>query len=103
MFLFRSILVTTLVLCCGCSFLPIGPREEIPAVEAVGPLPNPVVVSVRDREFVWNTIVDTVDDYFDIAQEDRVRVIGNVITEGTILTHVQLGSSIAERWKKDST
>jgi hypothetical protein len=89
---------------CGCgAFSPFSVREEIPASVNAAPPPNPIVVEVDDREFVWNVIVDTVDDYFDIAQEDRVRVIGNVLTEGTILTHVQPGSSIFERWKKDST
>ena len=93
-----------LVACaCGCgSFSPFATQEDIPATIEAGSLANPIVVPVDDREFVWNVIVDTVDDYFDIAQEDRIRVIGNVLTEGTILTHVQLGASVVERWKKDS-
>ena len=88
----------------GCgSFSPFGVQEDIPATVPSGPIANPIVVPVDDREFVWNVIVDTVDDYFDIAQEDRVREIGNVLTEGTILTHTQFGASIVERWKNDST
>jgi hypothetical protein len=65
-------------------------------------LPNPLEIPVSDREFVWNQIVDTVDDYFDIAREERVRLVGNVLTEGRIETHPRTGASVAEIWRKDA-
>ena len=34
-------------------------------------LPNPLEVPVTDSEFFWNQLVDTVDDYFEIASERR--------------------------------
>jgi hypothetical protein len=68
-----------------------------------GLVPNPLNVAVRDREFLWNTIVDTVDDYFDIAQEQRMQLIGDVLTEGEIITQAQPGATIFESWRKDST
>ena len=78
--------------------------EDEPAFEErVEPLPNPIIVQVEDREFFWNTLVDTVDDYFEIASEQRVHLVGNMLTEGHILTKNKLGSNIAEIWQKDST
>lgn len=86
----------------GCGLLPTV--EDQPAIEERrGPLPNPIVVRAQDREFFWNTLVDTVDDYFEIATEQRVQFLGNMPTEGHILTKNKLGSNIAEIWQKDST
>ncbi len=65
-------------------------------------LPNPLEIPVSDREFVWNQIVDTVDDYFEIAREERVRLVGNVLTEGRIETRPRSGASVAEVWRKDA-
>src|SRR3954468_14683342 len=47
-----------------------------------GPLQNPMFIPAIDRELLWNQTVDSVDDYFRIEREDRVRVIGGVVTEG---------------------
>ena len=64
---------------------------------------NPMLVPANDREFTWNTIVDTIDDYFDIAHEQRVQLIGEVLTEGTIITQMQPGATVFEQWRNDST
>ena len=69
----------------------------------VGPLPNPLEVPVTDHEFVWNELVDTIDDYFPIAREERVRVIGNVMTEGRIETQATTGATILDVFRKDKT
>ena len=66
-------------------------------------LPNPLEIPVSDQEFAWNQIVDTVDDYFDISHENRVRVIGNVMTEGHIETRPEIGATVFELWRKDRT
>ena len=34
-------------------------------------LANPMMVTVSDSEFLWNQIVDTVEDYFRIKSEQR--------------------------------
>ena len=47
--------------------------------------------------------VDAVDDYFRIEREERVRLIGGVLTEGRIDTFPIIGSTIFEPWRKDST
>ena len=65
--------------------------------------PNPMIVPVSDREFVWNQVVDAVDDYFKIAREERVRVVGGVLTEGQIDTFPTTASTWLEPWRRDST
>ena len=67
------------------------------------PLENPLFVPAMDREFLWNQTVDAVDDYFRIEREDRVRLIGGVLTEGRIDTFPATGSTLLEPWRGDST
>ncbi len=68
-------------------------------VQAVG---NPLFVPIADHDFVWDQVVDEVDDYFKISQEDRVRVVGNVLTEGRIETYPTAGATLFEPWRKDA-
>jgi hypothetical protein len=93
-----ALLVLALSMTSGCLW--IGTQH--PQV-AVGPLPNPLEVPVTDHEFIWNQISDTVDDYFTIAREERVRVIGNVMTEGRIETHPNTGATVMDLFRKDRT
>ena len=87
----------------GCGF-----HQPNSGIERGGFLPgvygshNPLVVPVADREFVWNQIIDEMDDYFKIKREQRVHVVGNVLTEGSIETFPTTGSTILEPWRKDS-
>jgi hypothetical protein len=46
--------------------------------------------------------VDAVDDYFRIEREERVRLIGGVLTEGRIDTFPITGSTVS-RGRVDST
>jgi hypothetical protein len=64
---------------------------------------NPMYVPLSDREFLWNQLVDTVDDYFEIEREERVRLVGNVLTEGQLETFPQPGSTALEPWLGDSS
>ena len=66
-------------------------------------LANPMTVGDVDREFLWNQLVDAVDDYFPIVREDRIRLVGDVLTEGRIETRYVTGSTILEPWRGDST
>jgi hypothetical protein len=68
-----------------------------------GPIANPLFLPPVDREFLWNQAVDAVDDYFRIEREDRVRLIGGVLTEGRIDTFPTIGSTLLEPWRVDST
>jgi hypothetical protein len=66
-------------------------------------LPNPLFIPPVDREFLWNQSVDAIDDYFRIEREERVRLIGGVLTEGRIDTFPTVGSTVFEPWRVDST
>src|SRR5262245_29533494 len=68
-----------------------------------GAIENPLFIPPVDRELLWNQTVDSVDDYFRIEREDRVRSIGGVLTEGRIDTFPTIGSTMLEPWRRDST
>ena len=63
---------------------------------------NPTLVATLDRDFVWDQVVDVVDDYFRIEKEERVR-LGDLLTEGRLDTYPRGGSTILEPWNKDSS
>ena len=87
-----------LAMATGCGMI----RVPFAAPQGSHVLDNPLFVPALDREFIWNQSVDAVDDYFRIEREDRVRLIGGVLTEGRIDTHQQTGSTLLEPWRKDS-
>lgn len=64
---------------------------------------NPMYVPLSDREFLWNQLIDTLDDYFQIAREERVRLVGGVLTEGQVETRPLPGATVFEPWRQDST
>ncbi len=66
-------------------------------------LDNPLFVPVVDANLLWDQLSNELDDYFVIKREDRVRIVGNEITEGWIETYPTSGSTILEPWRKDST
>ncbi len=71
-----------------------------------GPLPpleNPLIVPPLNEENMWRQIVDTIDDYFKIQHEDRIRSNGGVISEGRIGTFPETSSGYLEPWRRDST
>jgi hypothetical protein len=80
-----------------------GPITTVPAVQ-------PAVVIAESRTFLpgtnyeatWDAVVDVVDDYFDIEQEEPVRLLGNTLTEGRILTRPEIGATIFEPWRRTS-
>lgn len=99
----RPACLLTCVLC-GCGGLwhnHQGLSSEDQAVASQ--IPNPLYVPMSDREFLWNQLVDTLDDYFPIEREQRVRLIGGVLTEGQIDTLPIAGATWLEPWRKDST
>ena len=113
---------TLVVLCCcaGCHSLPSDPlavtpptmgtpQPQGPAFLAPGALaaqqtaaadPNAtrsVFIPVTNEDYAWEVIVDVVDDYFpQIEQENRVQLVGNVVTEGRIVTYPQVGATLLE-------
>lgn len=82
----------------GCAsgyFPPIAPA-------AAPAQPNPVTINLRNRELAFNALVDVTDDYFNIRREERVRLAGDVLTEGRIETEPVIGASVLEPWRGDS-
>jgi len=64
--------------------------------------PNPMLLPVADREQFWNAAVDVIDDYFRIDRERRVRLVGDVLTEGRIDTFPRAGATLLEPHRGDS-
>jgi hypothetical protein len=69
---------------------------------APAPVANPLFVPVADRDVVYDQVVAVIDSEFEIEREERVRLEGNVLTEGRIDTFPQTGSTIFEPWLSDS-
>lgn len=85
----------------------VGCRGGLPAV-APPALPagglavsNPLFVQTDDREMVYQQVVDTVDNYFKIQSERRMRLVGNIVTPGRIDTYPVIGSTLLEPWRAD--
>lgn len=66
--------------------------------------PNPLPVPVADFESVWNTTVAVLDEYFDIASEDRAsgEILTNPVNGADLLT-VWAGDSVGFRERLEST
>jgi hypothetical protein len=68
----------------GCSILdPPRPVAE-----------NPLAVPSADFETVWKATVAVMDEYFDIASENRL--------SRTIVTQPRMGATLLEPWNRDS-
>ncbi len=65
-------------------------------------LANPVAVNTQDSEFLWNQIVDTVEDYFRIKSEQRPTRDNLQWVEGRMETHPEVGATYFEPWRKDA-
>jgi hypothetical protein len=88
----------------GCGFWRSQTAESQDFAEMAGiPVENPLFIPAHDREFLWNQIVDEMDNYFHIQREERVRVESGVLTEGRIETRPQSGATLLEPWRGDST
>lgn len=64
---------------------------------------NPLMVPWLDRWYVMDQISDEIDDYFRIKREARIQVLDGVMSEGWIETHPEIGGTVLEPWKKNST
>ncbi len=94
--------------------VPVGPALVAPPVQnttVIQPnhpampgvvVGNPLFIPVTNQDLAWEQIVDVVDDYFRIERENRVQLIGNVVTEGRIDTFPQVGATWLEPHRPDS-
>lgn len=65
-------------------------------------LQNPLFTPISDHEFVFHQLIDTLDNYFEIDAEERVRIEEGVILEGRIETFPTIGATYLEPWRGDS-
>jgi hypothetical protein len=77
--------------------MPTGPMEPQFVLQN-----NPVFVPVQDPNLIWDQLIDVVDDYFEVEREDRVRLVGDILTEGRVDTFPKVASTIFEPWNRDS-
>ncbi|GAA4463053.1 MULTISPECIES: hypothetical protein [Novipirellula] len=66
-------------------------------------IPNPLELPPAPDAFVWSQVVDAMDDYFRIAREQPVQNSDGIVLDGRLETTYQVGASLMEPWKKDST
>ena len=92
-----------LLLAVGCStYEPFAPAREFSWRLSASQSNNPIFVENYNHEFLWSIVVDVVDNHFEIDREIPIRLYGNVLTEGHLETHPQIGASLAEPWHADS-
>lgn len=66
-------------------------------------LSNPLVIPTQDSEFLWNQIIDTIEDYFD-RNRSEIRPVRDGVQwiEGRIETYPQISATYLEPWRKDA-
>ena len=100
--IFRLSFCSTLcVIVAGCAHW--GAAGAVPTLPIGGLIANPLPVTVADEDYLWNQIVDTVDDYFKIEREVRMRSDGGIVTDGLIEALPVTGATYLEPWRRDST
>jgi len=88
------------VAACGCA---PGPYGMVAPTQQVAPYyGNPTLLRTADHQYVWETVVDVVDDYFKVVTEEPVRQIGEVLTEGRLETVPQISPTVLEPWRRDT-
>ena len=98
----NRLFVAVLVLLVGCSsYRPFAGRElswqmNTPTSN------NPIYVQTHDHELLWAVVADVIDNHFETAREDPVRLYDNVLTEGRIDTKPKIGATVFEPWHADS-
>jgi len=73
-----------------------------PSLGPVALAPNPMPVAATDPNYVWEQLVDVVDDDFEIQREERIQVFGDFAVEGRIDTFPLVGATYLEPWRRDS-
>ncbi len=76
------------------------PLVPPPPVEV--PVSNPSHIGTVDADFLWRQIVDAVDDYFRIDQEEPVRRNDSNWLEGRLTTFPEVSGTSFEPWRGDT-
>ena len=103
----RAGIATNILLFAGCNQFDKLPKStlSIPSIPLTKEtrLANPINVNMQDSEFLWNQIVDTVEDYFTrIKSEERPTRDAQQWVEGKLETYPEIGATYFEPWRKDA-
>ena len=103
----RAALATIILLFAGCNQMGKLPQTtlSIPSIPLSKQtrLANPINVNTQDSEFLWNQIVDTVEDYFTrIKTEERPTRDEQQWFDGKLETYPEIGATYFEPWRKDA-
>ncbi|HWA99490.1 MAG TPA: hypothetical protein VG713_13400 [Pirellulales bacterium] len=63
---------------------------------------NPIRLPSPGCDYLWDRLVDSVDDYFEIEREERPKRAADVMTAGRIDTFPLIGATLLEPWRGDS-
>ncbi|MBO7708342.1 MAG: hypothetical protein IK105_06425 [Thermoguttaceae bacterium] len=102
--------------CAGCCCLNdrgrVGSYADVPKVTVTaGEKLNPLFVKTEDPDYLWESIVDVVDNYFPIPHEYPIQTykyqgddgtVHTTQTEGRIDTDPVIAAGLFEPWKKNS-
>ncbi len=95
----------------GCAGVPSEPTPDFSVGTYNDAAPNPLFVQTADPDYLWNAVVDVVDNYFEIKFETPIRVFeretenGERFTsraEGRIDTKPTIAAGVLEPWRKNS-
>lgn len=98
----RGLLATGLLLATFSGCAPSASWTDSPGPPVAVFHENPTLLPMVNAERAWETVVDVVDDYFEIDREEPVRVVGDTLTEGLLATHPKVAATILEPWHEDS-
>jgi hypothetical protein len=76
--------------------------QSVPVKPAALSYANPIFIPVADPQRAWEQVVGVVSGYFRIEREEPVRMAGNVLTEGRIVTLPEVSPTIFEPWRNDT-
>ncbi len=79
------------------------PAKAGPPPPITVPVSNPAHVGNVDPTFLWQQVVDTVDDHFRIASEQQVRRENTNWLEGRLRTFPEVSGTTFEPWRGDTT
>lgn len=64
---------------------------------------NPLYVRGGQPEVIWETVVDAVRVYFNRIQEEiPCQEVGDILTEGLLITYPQIAATMLEPWRRNS-
>jgi hypothetical protein len=86
----------------GTSQYEMDPQLQTLSFGQAVPVGNPLFVPITDQQSVSDMAAEVIDDYFKIAVEEPVRLIGNSPLAGKIETFPEISPTLLEPWRADT-